>query len=206
MNHSSRPVIVPGQKNPRLISKRGTPTLHQPYTVPNKTIGALKRDPGMFPRGPRRRLHKSPAQWPWRPYPPSIKIKFLDNISSDNVRLGSGTDISRSGFYVRFAPNNGRKQRKSRHRWFNVRFTPESGRFFYARQCPLIANSGHLDHSQWAASNSIRSRARGRAYCLGNVCWPVNSGLPGPVADTMDDRSTARLERRTGRAASAAPR
>ena len=32
-----------------------------------------------------------------------------------DVRYGSGTDISRSGFYVRFTPNNGRNQRKNGH-------------------------------------------------------------------------------------------
>jgi len=38
------------------------------------------------------------------------------SMNARDVRYGSGTDISRSGFYVRFTSNNGHKTAKSGHR------------------------------------------------------------------------------------------
>ncbi len=34
-------------------------------------------------------------------------VIFRIALDCENVRLGSGTDINRSGFYFRFTPNNG---------------------------------------------------------------------------------------------------
>jgi len=53
-----------------------------------------------------------------------------------DVRYGSGTDICRPGFYVRYTPNN-------RHRSWHVRFRGKSGHSGQVRQCPLLAKTGH---------------------------------------------------------------
>ena len=43
----------------------------------------------------------------------------------------------------------------------NVRFTPESGHFFYARQCPLIANSGRSAKANTALLGPLLSLLTG---------------------------------------------
>ena len=77
-------------------------------------------------------------------------------MNTRDVRFGSGTDFSRIGFYVRFAPDNGRGVDPS--------VCDTAGKIFSRR---LAANS---------TARSVGAFFRGRMVALGDFRDPIPAG------------------------------